>query len=64
MPILFPFQGVTIPSQRRYVHYYGHYLHLRRSSDTIIYTKLELYLTAIHLEGVPNSTGITGYSSK
>ena len=41
-------QGVTIPSQRRYVHYYGHLIR-----NSLLYTPKALYLKAIRLEGIP-----------
>ena len=42
-------QGVTIPSQRRYVQYYGHLM--RNSLD---YSPKTVLLKAIRLEGIPN----------
>jgi len=44
-------QGVTIPSQRRYVQYYGHLI--RNGLD---YSPKTVLLKAIRLEGVPNFT--------
>ena len=41
-------QGVTIPSQRRYVLYYGHLIR-----NSLLYTPKALYLKAIRLEGMP-----------
>ena len=42
-------QGVTIPSQRRYVQYYGHLMR-----NGLEYSPKTILLKAIRLEGVPN----------
>ena len=41
-------QGVTIPSQRRYVQYYGHLIR-----NSLLYTPKALYLKGMRLEGIP-----------
>ena len=48
-------QGVTIPSQRRYVQYYGH---LMRNS--LLYSQKTVLLKAIRLEGIPTLPGGCG----
>ena len=48
LPTPLHIQGVTIPSQRRYVLYYGHLIR-----NSLLYTPKALYLKAIRLEGVP-----------
>jgi len=45
-------QGVTIPSQRRYVQYYGHLLR-----NMLDYSPKTVLLKAIRLEGIPNLQG-------
>eukprot|EP00048_Salpingoeca_helianthica_P000534 m.42216 g.42216 ORF g.42216 m.42216 type:complete len:372 (+) comp10618_c0_seq2:198-1313(+) len=47
-------KGVTIPSQLRYVHYYGRYLREGRP-----YAPPTLLLTSIKLNGMPNFSGGT-----
>ena len=48
-------KGVTIPSQRRYVHYYGHYL-----KHSLVYTPTTLSITRFVMETVPNVNGTCG----
>jgi hypothetical protein len=49
-------QGVTIPSQVRYVRYYGRYI-----QDKLQYRSVPLLLTKITLHGVPTlSNGTCG----
>ncbi len=45
-------QGVTIPSQIRYVHYYSRLVH-----EQLKYTPRTLVLCAIKLEGIPTFSG-------
>ena len=47
-PALLHMQGVTIPSQRRYVQYYGHLIR-----NSLLYTPKALYLKGMRLEGIP-----------
>ena len=47
-PSLLHMQGVTIPSQRRYVQYYGHLIR-----NSLLYTPKALYLKGMRLEGIP-----------
>ncbi|XP_028408520.1 phosphatidylinositol 3,4,5-trisphosphate 3-phosphatase and dual-specificity protein phosphatase PTEN-like isoform X2 [Dendronephthya gigantea] len=42
-------KGVTIPSQRRYVHYYGHFL-----KHSLVYTPTTLLVTRFEMETVPS----------
>lgn len=46
------FQGVTIPSQRRYVYYYGHLI-----KYNLTYSPKTMLLKALRLEGIPNFSG-------
>ena len=41
-------QGVTIPSQRRYVQYYGHLIR-----NNLLYTPKTMLLKAMRFEGIP-----------
>jgi phosphatidylinositol-3,4,5-trisphosphate 3-phosphatase/dual-specificity protein phosphatase PTEN len=47
-------KGVTIPSQRRYVQYYGHVIR-----NNLSYTPQTALLRAFRLEGIPQFTGGT-----
>lgn len=42
-------KGVTIPSQRRYVHYYGHFL-----KHSLVYTPTTLLITRFEMATVPS----------
>lgn len=50
-------QGVTIPSQQRYVHYYGHLLR-----NNLKYEPVGLHLLTIVLTTLPNITGGISFS--
>ena len=52
--LYFPCQGVTIPSQRRYVQYYGHLIR-----NSLVYSSKTVLLKAIRIEGIPNFSGGT-----
>ena len=45
-------QGVTIPSQRRWVQYYGHLMR-----NCLEYSPRTVLLKAIRLQGMPNMQG-------
>ena len=47
-------QGVTIPSQRRYVQYYGHLIR-----NTLEYTPKTVLLKGMRMEGIPSFTNGT-----
>ena len=47
-------QGVTIPSQRRYVLYYGHLIR-----NSLLYTPKTMMIKAIRFEGIPKFAGGT-----
>ena len=50
-------QGVTIPSQRRYVYYYSYMLR-----KNLIYSPTPLLLKSITLMGIPTySSGVCGW---
>ena len=47
-------QGVTIPSQRRYVQYYGHLIR-----NSLEYSPKTMLLKAMRFEGIPNEANGT-----